>query len=63
MDVIVDTLAALGLRLALVLADVDATDLNANDYAVGRFWMHAEISYVASLRWRGVCHSSRDGRS
>jgi hypothetical protein len=46
MDVDVDAVAALSSRLALVVADVDAADLDASDHTIGRHRMHAEIPYV-----------------
>ena len=62
-DVVMDAVATLGPRLAPIIAEVDAANLDAGDQAVGRLRMHAETPDVSLVAVAGVCHWSRDGRS
>jgi hypothetical protein len=45
-DVVVNAVAAFGPRVTRVVADVDPTDLDAGDHAIGRRWMDTETPDV-----------------
>lgn len=46
MDVVVNAVGAFSLRLALIVADVDATDLDAGDYSVEHLRVHTKTPHV-----------------